>query len=220
MLAGTMEALTNPDTFASFNDTDWRLRLVRDMRSFERLESRSCIESYLDNRLSDRSDVVLVLRPDTPNSSSAFRPSTNADISLDWYSNSLLWRCDLVLGCGAGALVAADAGNWTIWVNPSLNATVDHCLSRAERGGCKLLIHPVFLAVVVACNAFKLLCMGLTLWNQKAPTLMTIGGKLPLHISAAHVPERIAAVGSHNCRWHLNLFRVSRFHHTRSVSAI
>ncbi len=53
---------------------------------------------------------------------------------------------------------------------------VDYCLSRREPENCKLSFSVSIMYTIIALNAFKAACMLATLYAQKIPTLVTLGG--------------------------------------------
>lgn len=78
------------------------------------------------------------------------------------------WK-QYVWKCNVGA-ASQNASNWTIHYHQ-----IDYCLAQATQPRCKLQFSIQILATVIVMNVCKFICMFLTLWRQRAATLVTIG---------------------------------------------
>ena len=162
-------------------------------RSFVKLESKVCVDTYSATIVSTNSDLILV---------SDYQDANN---SLVWYgqkiSSSLIhgrpWSvfCDLGLCDDAGAVInpqnlsfyrsviyataeiygtAEYQNSHSNWTTSRLSS-IDYCLSKRVREHCTLQFSLTIIIVVIVCNMIKTVCMTIILWEQELEPLVTLG---------------------------------------------
>jgi hypothetical protein len=131
--------------------------------NFQRLEKAACINSYKTEFVSARSNVVLVST--TLNSTNAFYYLTS---SVRSYVSPYDWMC--FEGDCNSAGTPTSSNTWTV-----ANKPVDYCLSEVVDEKCKLQFSLYIMIVVIFCNFVKSVSMALTLFQQRTPTLVTLG---------------------------------------------
>ena len=155
-------------------------------RSFVKLESKECVDTYSAQIVSTNSDLIMV--SDYPDPSN----------SLVWYfrgamssliDGSIIF-CDLVL-CGNGDGAVIDPQNLVLQTSKingivqhnvsDMNGTtsglssIDYCLSKRVSEHCKLQFSLTIMIVVIVCNTIKAVCMTIILWEQELEPLVTLG---------------------------------------------
>ena len=134
--------------------------------SFHNMSNSECIRAYGNTYVTDRRHVLVVTSVQ-PNVSigSVLHAGPYADQSkTNWVcSDTQRFGCDV-------ARAVRNASSWTVYRKP-----VAYCLSVETPEVCRFEFSLQLLVVVVTCNLIKALCMALTVWKQKTPTLVTIG---------------------------------------------
>ena len=134
--------------------------------SFQNMSNSECIRAYGKTYVTDRRDVLVVTSVQINASIGSVRHAQSNDAQP---RNN--WVCDDTqeLGCDIARAVG-NASSWTVNKMP-----VAYCLSMQTPQVCRFEFSLQLLVVVVICNLVKALCMALTVWKQKTPTLVTIG---------------------------------------------
>lgn len=137
--------------------------------------------------ISDRSDVILILDPSTPDSVSHYTdliggdPMAYESTPYDWICANGRFRsatCDV-------STIASDPDNWRVRASDISNANnetllrVEYCLSKRTQEHCRLILSIPMLAVVVGCNALKLGGMIIAWLCLEERPLLTLGGIKP-----------------------------------------
>lgn len=159
---------------------DARYKALRNtLDEFERLENHECIAAYGSEFISDRSDVIPILDPSTPDrlrtytSVSGGDPMNYAIPSYQWICGKNPWSdCDISL---------VNAKNWSIYAEEpdqygGETLRVEYCLSKRASEHCKLILSIPLLGVVVGFNLLKLVGMALTWLCLENHPLLTLGG--------------------------------------------
>ncbi|KAH7141569.1 hypothetical protein B0J13DRAFT_637349, partial [Dactylonectria estremocensis] len=168
--------LIDPDH--QFHDKRYKA-LRNSLDEFERLENRDCIAVYGQKLISDRSDVILILDPSTPDYLSNYTDVYGGD-PMDLVSTRNGWICGEDPWVDDCDVSSVNANDWTIYAEqPDLyggeTLRVEYCLSKRTPEHCRLILSIPLLAVVVGCNVSKLVGLALTwLYLEKRP-LLTLG---------------------------------------------
>jgi hypothetical protein len=152
--------------------------MQRNISSYERLDQAACITDYGVDYLSSRRNVLVVVDGQLSN------PLIG---TLDWMyeapQNS--WTCGTTVGSNMSletipidnfdCNIPVALGNDTWFMG---SQQVKYCLSQGVEDQCRLQFAVPIMVVVLVCNFFKLMAMGLTLWKFREPTLVTLGDAL------------------------------------------
>ncbi|KAH7120280.1 hypothetical protein B0J13DRAFT_457311 [Dactylonectria estremocensis] len=160
--------------------TDERYKTLRkSLDRFERLENQDCIAGYARKLISERSDVILIIDPLTPDNISDY---TEVDGGDPMFSGVNYWICGQsyhvqMASCDVSTV---DAKNWMIRAaNTQASAEkrlrVESCLSKRTPGHCRLNLSTSMLAVVVGCNIIKLVGLVVTWLCLEKQPLLTLG---------------------------------------------
>lgn len=180
----TYSILTDPDY--QFGDNTTRSDYDINWTSFDRLDNDACIREYGKQLVSNRGDVIAILDPE----STLYLDEVSCPGGDPLTYNSYDWMC---WGSSRSSLMPfpqcelpellAYPNDWAlpIW-NGSAHAVtvpvqVKYCLSQKRSPHCRLLFNLPLMAIVIAFNAVKVVCMLLALFYQRETPLVTLGGK-------------------------------------------
>ena len=65
---------------------------------------------------------------------------------------------------------------------------IDYCVSDQVEERCELQFNLYIMVTVILCNPVKLVTMGLTVWKQRAPTLVTLGDAVSSFLEVPDTP--------------------------------
>jgi hypothetical protein len=118
--------------------------------------------------------------------------------------------------CSISVALSEDNDPWLM-----NNQSVEYCLSEPVPDVCRLQFAIPIMVVVLACNFIKLLCMILTLWRCKEPTLVTLGDALSSFLEkVSPVNSLIALFSSSVLRLSLTSLCLQPDHNTRGMCTI
>lgn len=148
------------------------------LNSYTRLDQESCIKIYSNDLLTDHTYVVAVTS-DTNATNSIFIWG-DAVIWSDGSDPPSSWICSQdgdanPVACDASSLLR-DASSWTVHGHP-----IQYCLSLPVTQSCQLQFSVRIMAIVLVCNAIKLLTalyvlFGMTSFTSEA--MLTVGDAL------------------------------------------
>jgi hypothetical protein len=169
--------LNDPDH--QFHDNRYKA-LRNALDEFERLENHECIAAYGSEFISDRSDVILILDPSTPDRLRNYTSVAGGD-PMDYGTSHNTWICRQGLWSSCGDMSLINAKNWSIYAEQpdhygGETLRVEYCLSKRTLEHCKLILSIPLLGVVVGCNLFKLVGLALTWLCLENRPLLTLGG--------------------------------------------
>ncbi|KAK5135355.1 hypothetical protein LTR08_005297 [Meristemomyces frigidus] len=148
----------------------------------QKLSNNDCIAAYTTSFVSGRTDVLAITStPGNQTNNTAFygwSSSTDLDggVGLPY-----VWICsDLAYPENYECDIATARKNAAIWTLD--HKRIDYCLSQAVPSNCKLQFSVYILVTVILMNACKSLAMFLTLYNEKEPTLVTIGDAMASYL--------------------------------------
>ncbi|KAI3579703.1 hypothetical protein IWW34DRAFT_693993 [Fusarium oxysporum f. sp. albedinis] len=168
--------LNDPDH--QFHDNRYKA-LRNTLDEFERLENHECIAAYGPEFISDRSDVILILDPSTPDRLRNYTSVAGGD-PMDYGTSHNTWICRQGLWSSCGDMSLTNAKNWSIYAEQpdhygGETLQVEYCLSKRTPEHCKLILSIPLLGVVVGCNLFKLVGLALTWLCLENRPLLTLG---------------------------------------------
>lgn len=148
------------------------------LKSYTRLDQKSCINVYSNDLLTDHTHVIAVTS-DTNATNSIFIWG-DAAIWSDGSSPPSSWICYQdeeanPVACDTSSLLR-DASSWTVHGHP-----IQYCLSLPVTQSCQLQFSIGIMVVVLACNAIKLLTALYVLFCMTSFTseaLFTVGDAL------------------------------------------
>ena len=137
------------------------------------LSNSACIAAYGGSFVTNRGSVLAVSpNPDPPGNNSVLAIFFPPTIKLGDTGGS--WVCgssplDFGPNCDVSA-IEANASHWKVEGYP-----IAYCLSQQVEEICRFEFSMQLLVAVILCNLIKAICMAFTIWQQKVPTLVTIG---------------------------------------------
>jgi hypothetical protein len=164
--------------------------------TYARLDPETCLKAYGSGYVSTYANVLLVTNNTVSRNVLNWRPANGGtDLGSD------TWVCDGLgggsrAGCDLNALVA-NAADWTspgysviLAANESCLPFkadqmyhIDHCLAQATPEFCSVFVSVPLLAVVVACNVIKLVCLLIALLGLRLNPLITVGDAVQSFLS-------------------------------------
>ncbi|MCJ1376967.1 hypothetical protein MMC17_000057 [Xylographa soralifera] len=144
---------------------------IQNFSRIQNLSNSACIAAYGGSFVTNRADLFAVSPNPSPlgNNSvlSVIFPPVITDSGGSWVCASsgtgLAWGCDV-------RTTEADPAHWKIE-----NYPIAYCLSQQVSEICRFEFTMQLLIAVILCNLIKAICMAITVWQQKVPTLVTIG---------------------------------------------
>ncbi|KAG9229348.1 hypothetical protein BJ875DRAFT_500010 [Amylocarpus encephaloides] len=139
--------------------------LQRDLSMYERLENAECKQNYATSFIRDRSDVIVVTAPKSPeNKTSTILGSSSGGFGPWPYK----WLCPKDLTQNFGCYDQLEATK-EIWTFPNFNyPTVLYCLSKKMKQQCKLEYGFYISLFTILANFAKLLVFAITLWTLRS----------------------------------------------------
>ncbi|KAK2468550.1 hypothetical protein H9L39_20196 [Fusarium oxysporum f. sp. albedinis] len=155
--------LNDPDH--QFHDNRYKA-LRNTLDEFERLENHECIAAYGPEFISDRSDVILILDPSTPDRLRNYTSVAGGD-PMDYGTSHNTWICRQGLWSSCGDMSLTNAKNWSIYAEQpdhygGETLQVEYCLSKRTPEHCKLILSIPLLGVVHIGGSTSLV----ELWNR------------------------------------------------------
>lgn len=149
--------------------------LQENLSSLTKLDNAACINAYGNDYVSSYGDLLLVSSTKNANNSVlTWDSSSPPDISSETVvtSDTYDWICygDLDSAPCDPDKAAAKADEWVVQRQP-----IDYCLSRKNEEHCRLQFSVIIMVVVILCNLVKTICMIITVWKERAGTLVTLG---------------------------------------------
>lgn len=155
--------------------------------NFTRVDSRSCLELYVDP-LGSLGDLLVVARNLTSvqnNGSSIIQGWINGNAATEW-SNANFWVCNSLSWTQGTPFCNLDRtkeniGSWTLetWEAPHQQiVAVDHCLLGEQADNmerCGLHFSTSIMGVVCCFTLFGCLLVSWITWNLREPTMVTMG---------------------------------------------
>ena len=141
---------------------------------YEKLNNTECIRAYSPKLIADRRNLVLVTNSSIPDIFDQYVALNDKDWicnGFDWY-DGIRDKCDTTRA-------SQESDAWVyVWAYVPVNRTgslVDYCLSERTPSHCKVQYSVNIMTIVIISNLVKVICMSLTVWKQKEPTLTTLG---------------------------------------------
>ena len=129
--------------------------------TLQHLENKECIQTYNNQIISGRRNLLLVVADTAKSNSTIFWAQSQAP------SDASKWMWG---GRPSLQSALANADSWQIRFYP-----IAYCLSETVPEDCKLQFSLPIMIVVIFCNLVKGLCMLLTVLKQKHTPLVTFG---------------------------------------------
>lgn len=148
--------------------------LRNSLHEFERIENQECLAAYGRRLVADRSDVILVLDPETVTSdelrtySNVGDPFVTRSLPYDWICSE--WG---PIDCDPSSI---NPENWTFTKSYRKGERVEFCLSKPASQRCKLILNTYILGIVIVCNTVMLVGQSLAWLCLKERPLLTLGG--------------------------------------------
>jgi hypothetical protein len=164
--------------------------------TYARLDPETCLKAYGSGYVSTYANVLLVTNNTVSRNVLNWRPANGGtDLGSD------TWVCDGLgggsrAGCDLKALVA-NAADWTSPGSSVILAAnescltydtdqmyhIDHCLAQETPEFCSVFVSVPLLAVVVACNVIKIVCLLIALLGLHLNPLITVGDAIQSFLS-------------------------------------
>ena len=151
---------------------------IQNVSRIQNLSNLACIAAYGASFVTNRADLFAV----SPNPNPIGNNSVLSVIfppTITMHQSGGSWVCASSAkeeyygpgrwGCNLGT-TEADASHWEIRDYP-----MSYCLSQQVPEICRFEFSMQLLIAVILCNLIKAICMAITVWQQKVPTLVTIG---------------------------------------------
>ena len=139
----------------------------------QNLTNYACIAAYGGSFVTSRTHLFAVSPdPNPPGNNSVlsvlFPPTIKRQNTGEGWvcaSSATEWTQDCQI-----STIEADSSRWEVWGYP-----IVYCLSQQVEEICRFEFSMQLLIAVILCNLIKAICMAITIWQQKVPTLVTIG---------------------------------------------
>ncbi|MCJ1283445.1 hypothetical protein MMC26_002774 [Xylographa opegraphella] len=147
--------------------------------SLQYLDKTDCINSYAQDYLSTRSNLLLVLSTSSNNASAAKVVNAWEHYNLVVYQNTgcapdaYSWICgdECLVPCQYRLQnVLSNVNNWQPY-----GMNIDHCLSQTTEEHCKLQFSLYLIVIVIIFNFIKAILMAYLAFGLTASPMMTIG---------------------------------------------
>ncbi|MCJ1431301.1 hypothetical protein MMC27_000652 [Xylographa pallens] len=149
---------------------------IQNVSRIQNLSNLACITAYGASFVTNRADLFAVSpNPDPLGNNSVL--SFLFPPTIKEHESGGSWVCASSAkepnygqgGCNIGT-TEADASHWEIEDYP-----IAYCLSQQVSEICRFEFSMQLLIAVILCNLIKAICMAITVWQQKVPTLVTVG---------------------------------------------
>ncbi|KAH0559280.1 hypothetical protein GP486_004204 [Trichoglossum hirsutum] len=130
-------------------------KVVSKNSTFQRLEKEACIKAYEPEFKTSRRDLVIV--GTTHNSSNTIFLATTS------YPGGTNFTSDV---CPDNT-----CQDYSLY----FGGKIDYCLSEQVKEKCKLEFSLYIMIIVIFCNLVKAVTMGLVVWKERTPALVTLG---------------------------------------------
>ncbi|XMA11573.1 hypothetical protein WAI453_004364 [Rhynchosporium graminicola] len=166
-------------------------QMQHNISSYDRLEPEDCIRAYGVDYVSSRRHTLVIVSGQNPD------PLLGI---LDWlYDDSQnSWVCGTTQGLN-NTLQTIPIDDFDCSIKIALyeneaflmaDRKVEYCLSQKVEDQCRLQFAVPIMIAVLTCNFVKLLCMVVTIWICREPTLVTLGDALS---SFLEIPDQNTA---------------------------